>query len=157
MNTDLMFSSKTDQWATPQYFFDYVDSEFNFTLDACAGDDNHKCDIYYTEEMNGLHMPWGGRVWCNPPYGRQIGLWIEKALNETRTGFANVAVCLVPARTDARWFQDNAAHASEIRLIRGRIAFGNQNVNAPFPCALIVFRRGHIGPPVTSFYTVSKA
>ena len=60
MNTEVMFSSKAMDWATPQAFFDQLDSEFHFTLDPCANQSNHKCDLYFTEEDNGLVQPWGG-------------------------------------------------------------------------------------------------
>lgn len=55
-----MFSSKTDQWATPQDFFDGLNKEFNFNLDPCANESNHKCDKYFTEEQDGLKQDWGG-------------------------------------------------------------------------------------------------
>ena len=73
MNKDVLFSSKTDLWETPQDFFDMLDAEFGFTLDAAADAQNHKCPCYYTREQDGLKQPWPGTVWCNPPYGRQIG------------------------------------------------------------------------------------
>lgn len=79
MNTEIMFSSKTDMWATPQDFFDMLDSEFGFTLDACAVRENAKCAAYYTPQQDGLSQPCPGRVWCNPPYGREIGRWVKKA------------------------------------------------------------------------------
>lgn len=85
MNTEIMFSSKTDMWATPQDFFDTLDSEFGFTLDACAVRENAKCAAYYTPQQDGLLQPWPGRVWCNPPYGREIGRWVKKAY-ETAAG-----------------------------------------------------------------------
>ena len=73
MNTDVMFSSKKMDWATPQAFFDELDSEFHFNLDPCADEYNHKCDLYFTEEDDGLSRSWGGyTVFCNPPYGRAI-------------------------------------------------------------------------------------
>lgn len=79
-NKEAMFSSKTDQWATPQAFFDALNNEFHFTLDPCADDKNHKCDKYFTEKENGLAQDWCGEsVFCNPPYGREIGLWVKKA------------------------------------------------------------------------------
>lgn len=156
MNNDLMFSSATDNWATPQYVFDALHAEFRFDLDVCASDTNHKCDIYFTQEMDGLAWPWLGNVWMNPPYGRTIGHWVAKAREEVQAGRAACVVCLVPARTDARWFQDNAQHASEIRFIRGRIAFGDSKTGAPFPCALIVFRAEHTGTPAMSFTTIAK-
>lgn len=68
MNKDVLFSSKTDSWETPQDFFDMLDAEFGFTLDAAADARNHKCPRYYTREQDGLKQPWPGTVWCNPPY-----------------------------------------------------------------------------------------
>lgn len=66
-------------WETPQDFFDEIDNEFHFTLDACANETNHKCDKYFSESDNGLKQNWGGQtVWCNPPYGREIGNWVQK-------------------------------------------------------------------------------
>jgi site-specific DNA-methyltransferase (adenine-specific) len=86
MNTDLMFSSKTPEWSTPQDFFDELDKEFNFTLDPCATKENSKCRKFYTKEDDGLKQDWDNeRVFCNPPYGREIGDWVKKA-SEARGG-----------------------------------------------------------------------
>lgn len=68
MNTEAMFSSKTDLYETPQDFFDQLDAEFHFDLDVCALPENAKCKRYYTPEMDGLSQPWEGMCWCNPPY-----------------------------------------------------------------------------------------
>ena len=59
MNTDVMFSNKSDEYATPQEVFDQLDAEFHFNLDPCATDENHKCPIYFTKETDGLHNSWG--------------------------------------------------------------------------------------------------
>ena len=82
MNKDLMFSSKTDEWSTPQSFFDELDKEFHFTLDPCADHFNHKCENYFTKEQDGLLQDWGGEtVFCNPPYGnKETGIWTKKVL-----------------------------------------------------------------------------
>ena len=96
MNTEAMFSSKTDLWATPKDFFDRLDAEFGFTLDACALPENAKCKTYYTPEQDGLAQPWEGVVWCNPPYGRQIGQWVKKAHDTATRG--GLVVMLLPAR-----------------------------------------------------------
>ena len=61
MNTKAHFSSETDEWATPQALFDSLNARHHFTLDPCATDQNHKCDIYFTKEQNGLAQNWGGR------------------------------------------------------------------------------------------------
>lgn len=81
-----MFSSNTAEWATPQTFFDELNKEFNFTLDPCATPQNAKCKRYFTKEINGLAQSWQGEiVFCNPPYGRDLKNWVEKAYNETKT------------------------------------------------------------------------
>lgn len=131
------FSSKTDVWETPQELFNKYDQEFRFTLDVCALPENAKCAHYYTPQEDGLRHPWTGTCWCNPPYGRQISRWIEKAY-KSALGGATV-VCLVPARTDTAWWHDYAMKG-EIRFLRGRVKFGGSRWNAPFPSALIVFR-----------------
>ena len=84
MNTEVMFSSKSDLWETPQDLFDRLDAEFGFDLDACALPQNAKCERYYTPEQDGLFQPWDGVVWCNPPYGRDIGKWVQKAYEENK-------------------------------------------------------------------------
>ena len=98
MNTEAMFSSKTDLWATPKDFFDQLDAEFNFTLDACALPENAKCKAYYTPEQDGLAQPWEGVVWCNPPYGRQIGQWVKKAHDAATRGGGLSLCCFLPAQ-----------------------------------------------------------
>jgi site-specific DNA-methyltransferase (adenine-specific) len=139
MNTDLMFSSKTDQWATPQDFFDALNKEFNFTLDVCATPENAKCQNYYTPEVDGLSQPWNGNVWCNPPYGREIGSWVKRAFISAATGYANVVVMLLPARTDTQWFHKYIYGKAEIRFVQGRLKFGGHKNAAPFPSMVVVF------------------
>lgn len=137
MKTEIMFSSKTDMWATPQDFFDMLDSEFGFTLDACAVRENAKCAAYYTPQQDGLSQPWPGRVWCNPPYGREIGRWVKKAY-ETAAG-GGFVVMLLPARTDTKWFHDYIYGKSQIRFIKGRLKFGGCQNAAPFPSMVVIF------------------
>lgn len=138
MNNDLMFSSKTDLWATPQSFFDKLNAVFKFTVDVCASKDNAKCDEYFDEKVNGLSMDWKGVCWMNPPYGRSIGAWIEKAYRSAKDNGATV-VCLVPARVDTRWWHDYCAKG-EIHFVKGRLKFGDAKDSAPFPNAVVVFR-----------------
>ena len=132
-----MFSSKTDLWETPQDFFDDVAKEFAFDLDVCAIPGNAKCARYFTPESDGLAQRWGGVCWMNPPYGRTIQLWMRKAYFESRTGAT--VVCLVPARTDTKWWHEYAMKG-EVRFIKGRLKFGDAKTNAPFPSALVIFR-----------------
>lgn len=135
MNTALMFSSKTDMWATPQAFFDELDREFHFTLDACAIKENAKCDRFFSPEDDGISQEWTGTVWCNPPYGRAIGNWVKKAAESKAT-----VVMLLPARTDTRWFHDYIYQKAEVRFIKGRIKFGESKNAAPFPSMVVIFR-----------------
>ena len=141
MNTDVMFSSATDNWATPQDFFDKLNDEFHFTLDVCADENNHKCEHYYTKEIDGLRRPWIGTIWCNPPYGRKIGEWVRRAYLSSNIGSATV-VMLLPARTDTRWFHDYIYNKpnTEIRFIKGRLKFGGCKNSAPFPSMVVIFR-----------------
>lgn len=139
MNTDVMFSSKTDMWETPQDFFDELNDEFSFTLDVAASDHNAKCYHYYTQHEDGLKMPWHGVVWCNPPYGREIGKWVKKAYFEAILG--TTVVMLIPARTDTKWFHDYILGKAEVRFIRGRLKFGGSKNSAPFPSMVVIFRK----------------
>ena len=92
-----LFSSKTDQWATPEDFFATLDREFHFDLDPCADETNHKTPEYFTREQDGLRQDWSGRrVFCNPPYGRAIAAWVEKSFREGRLKFGGGAKDAAP-------------------------------------------------------------
>lgn len=141
MNNDLMWSSKSMDWATPQDFFDKLNEEFHFTLDPCADDYNHKCAKYYTKEQDGLKQDWSGEiVFCNPPYGRDVSKWVQKCFKEVHEGDCPCVVMLVHARTDTRWFHDYIYHKAEIRFVKGRLKFGGSQNSAPFPSMVVVFR-----------------
>ncbi len=148
------FQSDSVEWSTPQNVFDELNKEFGFVLDAAATKENAKCSAYYTAEDDGLLQNWtkhGGPVWLNPPYGRGIGKWVCKAAETARLG--TTVVCLIPARTDTRYFHahiwDVTAHAArpgvEVRFVKGRLRFGGVKTPAPFPSAVVVFRK----PPVS--------
>jgi DNA N-6-adenine-methyltransferase (Dam). len=140
MNNDLMFSSKKDNWETPRDFYNKLNQEFNFMLDPCADESNHKCDKYFTKEQDGLSQSWGGNiVFCNPPYGREIGNWVEKARAEAEKA-GTMIVMLLPARTDTRWFHDHIYGRVEIRFVKGRLKFGDSKNSAPFPSMVVIFR-----------------
>lgn len=134
-----LFSSTTDQWATPQAFFDKLNEEFHFTLDPCATAANAKCSKYYTEADDGLQQDWQGEVvFCNPPYGREIAKWVKKSYDEGKKDNTTV-VMLIPARTDTSYFHDYIYHKAEIRFIRGRLHFNEAPQGAPFPSMVVVF------------------
>lgn len=140
MNKDLMFSSATDLWETPQSFFDALNEEFDFETDVCALPENAKCERYFTPEDDGLAQEWTGVCWCNPPYGREIGKWVQKAAMPAHRNGATV-VMLLPARTDTKWFHRYIYGKAEIRFITGRLKFGGSKNSAPFPSMIAVFRQ----------------
>lgn len=155
MNTDLMFSSKSNEWETPKELFDLLNEEFKFTLDAASTDENHLCEKYYTQKTDGLTKSWAGEsAYLNPPYGRGIGKWVKKAADEALQENTSV-VCLVPARVDTKWFQNNCKDAA-VRLIRGRLKFVNRTLpswredgkfkttGAPFPSMIIILNKDYI-------------
>jgi len=149
VNKEVMFSSATGVWATPQDFFDSLDAEFNFTLDPCANDENHKCEKYFTEAEDGLAQDWAGeRVFCNPPYSRRTKgnpgqeAWIKKAAEEGQRPGA-VGVMLIPARTDTLAFHKYIYHKAEIRFVKGHLRFrvnGKPGDAAPFTSMVVIFR-----------------
>ena len=138
---DACLSSKTDDWSTPQAFFDELDKEFHFDLDPCADAQNHKCARYFTKEQDGLSQSWEGHiVFCNPPYGRKLPKWVQYAYEQSQLPGTTV-VMLIPARTDTRYFHDFIYGKAEIRFVKGRIKFGNAKTGAPFPSMVVIFRK----------------
>ena len=131
------FSSKTNEWYTPQDFFDELNKEFCFTLDPCATKENKKCENYFTIKENGLEQSWRNHVvFCNPPYGREIKKWVKKAHDEWLDG--TKIVMLIPARTDTSYFHDYIYGKAKLRFIRGRLKFGGSKNSAPFPSMVAV-------------------
>lgn len=162
MNHALMFSKASDEWSTPVAFFSRLDEEFHFKFDAAAQLHNRMCGDYlgpdhddprfrdalaadWTQAMDCFEATLHGAVWLNPPYSK-CREFIAKAVTEARRGLT--VVCLVPSRTDTRWFHDHvwdrASHLPwpgvEIRFVKGRLTFGGAPAGAPFPSVVIVFR-----------------
>ena len=134
---------QTDDWATPQNLFDQLDAIHHFTLDVAASSTNHKTPHWFGLDhedpllRDGLAMSWENhRVWCNPPYGRQIKDWVKKAHHESVNA---EIVMLLPARTDTAWFHDYAIR-HKVTFMRGRVKFGNGKASAPFPSILVEFK-----------------
>ncbi|MFA7282514.1 MAG: DNA N-6-adenine-methyltransferase [Sterolibacterium sp.] len=116
MNTDVMFSTATDLWATPQALFDRLNAVFNFSVDVCALEENAKCRNYFSPEEDGLSKEWRGVCWMNPPYGREIGKWVQKAFTSAKQ---HGVVCAV--RTT------HAAHSPVSRLQHSQLIVPAQN------------------------------
>lgn len=142
---DVHFSHESVEWETPQAFFDELHKEFDFEFDACATPQNAKCAHYFTKEHDALAHPWhvyATRFFMNPPYGREIKHWVQKAFEESLVSCT--VVCLLPARTDTAWFHEWCLPYAEIRYLRGRLKFGGAKNSAPFPSMLAIFKP----PPV---------
>lgn len=153
-----LFSSVKDDWPTPWEFFRNLDLEFDFTLDVCAVPWSAKVCRYCVPPhalrvwgettfrrlfpdalVDGLAHSWTGeRCYMNPPYGREIGPWVEKARREAERGA--LVVGLLPARTDTAWFHEYVYRAAtEIRFLKGRLKFEGAAASAPFPSMIAVW------------------
>ena len=139
-NINIMYSSNSVEWSTPDEFFKKLDEEFNFTLDPCATELNKKCSKFYTKEQNGLLQDWTGEtVFCNPPYGKGVEDWVKKCYEHANSGYT--AVMLIFARTDTKYFHKYIYKQFEIRFIKGRLKFGGCKNSAPFPSMLVIFKK----------------
>lgn len=139
MSKNLTATGLSVEWYTPDWLYTILDNEFRFTLDPCCiSPDVSKCERYYTVDQNGLSRSWNNeRVFINPPYGREMLRWIEKAYRSD----AEVCVMLLPSYTGSRWFHDLVlGKAVEVRFISGRVRFGG--VNTPMFDSLIVVYGG---------------
>jgi len=125
-----LMTSLSPHWATPKWLYDELDKEFHFDFDPCP----------LGGGVDGLAIEWGKRNYINPPYGRFIGLWIERAFNESRM-VGNLCVMLLPSRTDTKWWHDYVMRADEIRFIKGRLKFGDSKNSAPFPSCIVIFNK----------------
>jgi len=142
------FSSEKSDWSTPQWFVDAL--SYNFICDMCATKDNRKCINYYgpdhkvKKRRDALQAQWpvtnkdNNFLWMNPPYGRGIYVWMRKAYVEY-INYSRSIVCLVPARTDTKWWHDFVMKATCVYFIKGRIKFDNHSNSAPFPSALVIY------------------
>ena len=138
------YSGNSTAWETPQNFYERLNNAYQFDLDPCATSETAKCENYFTEEDDGLLQSWSRhRAFVNPPYGREISKWVKKAYEEGLKPHTTV-VCLLPSRTDTKWWHDYCMKANEIYFVKGRLKFGNSKNAAPFPSAVVVFR----GPPI---------
>lgn len=137
-NLAVHFSSVETAWETPQELFDKLHRKYNFTLDVCALPHNAKLPRYFTPEDDGLSKSWSGEIcWMNPPYGREIGQWVRKAVAEKAN---TITVGLLPSRTDTVWWHACVmAHASQVSFIKGRLRFQGAKHSAPFPSVIVVW------------------
>jgi phage N-6-adenine-methyltransferase len=134
-------SSQSILWETPQVLFDKLNAKYHFTLDVCATVENAKCPHFFSPNEDGLKQVWTGRCWMNPPYGKEISKWVEKAYQESGSGA--LVVALLPARTDTRWFHKFIYNQNGVttHFVKGRVRFAHSKHTAPFPSLLVVFHR----------------
>ena len=137
MNKALL-STGSGEWETPQELFDSLNAANAFDLDVCATADNAKCKRFFSKDQDGLTKDWTGRVWCNPPYGRDVGKWVKKA-NEEHAKHGTVIVMLLPARTDTKWMHDLIFGSANVIFLPGRLKFTGSNNSAPFPSMLAIW------------------
>lgn len=138
-------SVKTD-WSTHWDFFNPLNNEFNFTVDASADAENRKVDRYWDKQIDGLKQDWSNEVvWCNPPYGRNVPEWLKKGQEAAKNGATSVF--LIPAKTNTIWFHKLCLAADEIRFVKGRPKFynyANEDKEAvhglPIPLCLVIYR-----------------
>lgn len=128
MITKALFSSACTDYSTPADLYHELNTEFGFNDDPCP--------IIPTND--GLERPWGTVTFVNPPYGREIGAWLRKAYEESQQG--KTVVCLIPSRTDTKWWHEYVMKAAEIRFLKGRLKFSGAKNSAPFPSAVVVFK-----------------
>ncbi len=129
MNNKIHFSSQRLDWKTPKAIYQILDAEFNFDHDPCPVD----------YKIDGLKNEWGKINFVNPPYGRELPKWIKKGYEEYQKG--KIVVFLIPSRTDTRWWHDYCMKAKEIRFIKGRLKFDEYKNSAPFPSAIVIFKK----------------
>jgi site-specific DNA-methyltransferase (adenine-specific) len=152
----ILFSSAKGDHRTPKDFFDLLHREFHFDADVAASNENHLLPVFITEKQNALSMDWYTRNFCNPPYGKGVGVWVEKAAREAYFN-ENLTVMLLAARVGTKWFHRAIATANEIRFIKGRLTFEGEDNCAPFPSMLVVWygdvdRSKLLSPYQTEYY-----
>lgn len=149
------YTSKTPEHYTPHDVIDRVIACLGrIDLDPCSNshtDPHVPAARHFTLADDGLSQAWRGRIYMNPPYGREIAKWVEKLAQEYQAGHVTEGIALVPARTDTRWWQVLRGHP--VCLVRGRLRFvGEGNTSAaPFPSALF-----YLGPHPEFFYLKFK-
>ena len=171
--------SKTVEHETPEDVFHRYDDQYRFTVDPCTRVQHHTAQhilkeggkiIVPSDEPNmerillnehifvdGLNTKWTdaegkpGIVWLNPPYGRVLGQWVEKAYKEVKEGNALAVVALLPARTGVKWWQefvctqagqkgeDYWGVATKVEFLRGRLTFGGETAPAMFPSVVVIW------------------
>lgn len=141
-----LFSSKSDEWSTPQDFYDKLNEKYNFVYDLAATEENTKCPDFSSIESESLENSWhmiNGWCWLNPPYSK-CKEFVKKSYEEMELG-AKI-VMLIPSRTDTKWFHEYIYEKEGVKIefIKGRLKFGTSKNSAPFPSMLVIFNNNDI-------------
>jgi hypothetical protein len=135
----VMGSSESPEWYTPEWIVKLsIELLGEIDLDPCSNSHDTPsipAPTRYTKEDDGLSYQWKGKTYFNPPYGSEIGKWIDKLVYEYEHGEVEEAIALLPARIDTIWFQPLYAYL--MCNVRGRIQFANASNSAPFPCVIV--------------------
>ena len=148
----VVFSRQSGKWKTPLELFSKLDYEFHFNFDPC----NPPISNEFIKIKNSLTHFWPGnryvdengetvyrgpcRAFLNPDYAK-IDRWLAKAWLEIMQGRCELAVILVPSRTDTEWFHLAMARGATFRFLRRRLQFSGHNNNAPFPSVVIIMKK----------------
>ncbi len=134
------FKSNSTEYETPNEIFEPLQKEFDLRLDVCATKKNHKCDLFFTKEQSALFQDWKLNFWMNPPFGRDLKKWVQKAYEESQEGV--VGVCLLPVRSNTQWWHKYIINTkSEVRFLKGEIKFNNLKRGLWLPFAIVIFRQ----------------
>lgn len=136
---NIHFSSDSPEWYTPaEIVGKAVDVLGAIDTDPCSNDKtnpNVPTGVHYDEHDDGLSQQWKGRVYMNPPYGRQIVDWVRRLCDQYRDESVAEAIALLPARTYTEWF---ALLRDYPRcFVRGRLRFSGHANTAPFPSMVV--------------------
>lgn len=131
------FSSKTDEWSTPKEVIPFIRRVLPvIDLDPCSdAAQTIPAKNRYFRNDDGLSRKWRGRVYLNPPYGRQISNWVGRLVRLYNEGDVTESIALLPARTDTIWFRLLRDHSRV--FVSGRLKFGNSDHSAPFPSVFV--------------------
>jgi len=135
------FKSKSEEYETPKEIFEPLQKEFNLQLDVCASSSNYKLDNYFTKEDDALTKDWHkyGNFWMNPPFGRELKKWVQKAYEESTKGVTGVSI--LPVRSNTNWWHELIIGVgAEVRFLKGRVKFNDCIKGAWLPFAIVIWK-----------------
>jgi len=133
------FKSKSEEYETPKEIFEPLQKEFQLELDVCATKENTKCELFLTKEEDALTKNWNKNFWMNPPFGRNLKKWVQKAYEESQKGF--IGVLILPVRCNTLWWHKYIIDTkAEVRFLKGETKFVGHKRGLWLPFAIIIFK-----------------